>query len=39
MTRITEILFAARATLVPDMLGVAAIAAMTVGLLHIPSLV
>jgi hypothetical protein len=39
MTRIAEIILASRATLVADMAGVAAIAAMTLGLLHLPGLV
>lgn len=39
ITHIADILLAARATLVADVLGIAAIAAMTVGLLHLPGLV
>ena len=37
MTRIAQILHGARDTLLPDALGVAAIAAMTLGLLHLPA--
>lgn len=37
-TRIVDILHASRDTLVPDALGVVAIAAMTMGLLHLPGL-
>ncbi|MDG4650341.1 hypothetical protein P6F26_17995 [Roseibacterium sp. SDUM158017] len=36
-TQIADILSASRATLVSDVLGMAAIAAMTFGLLHLPA--
>jgi hypothetical protein len=38
-TRIADIVLASRETLVSDAIGVAAIAAMTLGLLHLPGLV
>lgn len=39
MTQIADILLAARATLVSDLVGLGAIAALTVGLLHLPGFV
>ena len=39
MTHIAHILHASRSTLVADTLGIAAIAAMTVAVLHLPALV
>lgn len=39
MTHIANILCASRSTLLVDALGVAAIAAVTFGLLHLPALV
>lgn len=38
LTHITDIVVASRATLVSDALGIAAIAVMTLGLLHLPGL-
>ena len=39
LTHIAQIVLASRATLASDALGVVAIAAMTLGLLHLPGLV
>jgi hypothetical protein len=39
MARIAHIILASRSTLLADAVGVAAIAAMTLGLLHLPGLV
>lgn len=39
MTHLAQILSASRSTLIADALGMAAIGAMTLGLLHLPALV